>query len=565
MEITSINSKLLARMFLAGAKNLDSKKDWINELNVFPVPDGDTGTNMTMTIMSAAKEVSSLTKPTMAELAKAISSGSLRGARGNSGVILSQLFRGFCKVIKEYDEIDVTILCEACQKAVETAYKAVMKPKEGTILTVAKGAAEKALELSDETEDVVTFVEGVIKQAEYVLDQTPEMLPVLKQAGVVDSGGQGLVQVLKGAYDALIGKEIDYTIEGAPTGAAPAKISAETEAEIKFGYCTEFIIVLNAPMSDNEEHAYKAFLESIGDSIVVVADDEIVKTHVHTNDPGLALQKALTFGSLSKIKIDNMREEHQEKLIKDSQKLAAQQKAEEEAYEAAQADEKTNNMPAKEMGFVSVSIGEGMNEVFRGLGVDYLIEGGQTMNPSTEDMLNAIEHVNAKTVFILPNNKNIIMAANQAVDLVEDKQIIVIPTKTIPQGITALVNYIPDHSAEENKEQMMAEIENVKTGQVTYAVRDTEIDGKTIKQNDFMGIGDKSILSVGTDLKATTLEMVDAMVDEDSAIVSIYFGSDSDEDSANELAAAIEEKYPDVEVEVNDGGQPIYYYVISVE
>lgn len=565
MEITSINSKLLARMFLAGAKNLDSKKDWINELNVFPVPDGDTGTNMTMTIMSAAKEVSSLTNPTMAELAKAISSGSLRGARGNSGVILSQLFRGFCKVIKEYDEIDVTILCEACQKAVETAYKAVMKPKEGTILTVAKGAAEKALELSDETEDVVTFVEGVIKQAEYVLDQTPEMLPVLKQAGVVDSGGQGLVQVLKGAYDALIGKEIDYTIEGAPTGAAPAKISAETEAEIKFGYCTEFIIVLNAPMSDNEEHAYKAFLESIGDSIVVVADDEIVKTHVHTNDPGLALQKALTFGSLSKIKIDNMREEHQEKLIKDSQKLAAQQKAEEEAYEAAQADEKTNNMPAKEMGFVSVSIGEGMNEVFRGLGVDYLIEGGQTMNPSTEDMLNAIEHVNAKTVFILPNNKNIIMAANQAVDLVEDKQIIVIPTKTIPQGITALVNYIPDHSAEENKEQMMAEIENVKTGQVTYAVRDTEIDGKTIKQNDFMGIGDKSILSVGTDLKATTLEMIDAMVDEDSAIVSIYFGSDSDEDSANELAAAIEEKYPDVEVEVNDGGQPIYYYVISVE
>ena len=565
MEITSINSKLLARMFLAGAKNLDSKKDWINELNVFPVPDGDTGTNMTMTIMSAAKEVSSLTNPTMAELAKAISSGSLRGARGNSGVILSQLFRGFCKVIKEYGEIDVTILCEACQKAVETAYKAVMKPKEGTILTVAKGAAEKALELSDDTEDVVTFVEEVIKQAEYVLDQTPEMLPVLKQAGVVDSGGQGLVQVLKGAYDALIGKEIDYTIDGAPTGAAPAKISAETEAEIKFGYCTEFIIVLNAPMSDNEEHAYKAFLESIGDSIVVVADDEIVKTHVHTNDPGLALQKALTFGSLSKIKIDNMREEHQEKLIKDSQKLAAQQKAEEEAYEAAQADEKTNNMPAKEMGFVSVSIGEGMNEVFRGLGVDYLIEGGQTMNPSTEDMLNAIEHVNAKTVFILPNNKNIIMAANQAVDLVEDKQIIVIPTKTIPQGITALVNYIPDHSAEENKEQMMAEIENVKTGQVTYAVRDTEIDGKTIKQNDFMGIGDKSILSVGTDLRATTLEMVDAMVDEDSAIVSIYFGSDSDEDSANELAAAIEEKYPDVEVEVNDGGQPIYYYVISVE
>lgn len=558
MEITSINSKLLARMFLAGAKNLDSKKDWINELNVFPVPDGDTGTNMTMTIMSAAKEVSSLTNPTMAELAKAISSGSLRGARGNSGVILSQLFRGFCKVIKEYDEIDVTILCEACQKAVETAYKAVMKPKEGTILTVAKGAAEKALELSDDTEDVVTFVEEVIKQAEYVLDQTPEMLPVLKQAGVVDSGGQGLVQVLKGAYDALIGKEIDYTIEGAPTGAAPAKISAETEAEIKFGYCTEFIIVLNAPMSDNEEHAYKAFLESIGDSIVVVADDEIVKTHVHTNDPGLAIQKALTHGSLSKIKIDNMREEHQEKLIKDAEKLAEKQKEEEEA--APKADE-----PRKDMGFISVSIGEGMNEIFRGLGVDYIIEGGQTMNPSTEDMLSAIDHVNADHIFILPNNKNIIMAANQAASLVEDKEIIVLPTKTIPQGIVAMVNYIPDYSAEENKETMLSEIDNVKTGQVTYAVRDTEIDGKVIKQNDFMGIGDKEILSVGTDLKATTLEMIDAMVDEDSAIVSIYYGTESNEADAEAIGAVIGAKYPDVEIEVNNGGQPIYYYVISVE
>ncbi|MDY6156815.1 MAG: DAK2 domain-containing protein [Agathobacter sp.] len=555
MEITSINSKLLAKMFLAGAKNLDSKKDWINELNVFPVPDGDTGTNMSMTIMSAAKEVSSLTEPTMAALSKAISSGSLRGARGNSGVILSQLFRGFCKVIKEYDELDVTIVCEAFQKAVETAYKAVMKPKEGTILTVAKGAADKALELAEQTDDLVFFADEVIKHAEYVLNQTPEMLPVLKQAGVVDSGGQGLVQVLKGANDALLGKEIDYSIEGVSSGASPEKITAETEAEIKFGYCTEFIIVLNNPLSDKEELKYKAFLESIGDSIVVVADDEIVKTHVHTNDPGLALQEALKHGSLSRIKIDNMREEHQEKLIKESEKLAKEQAAEEQKAKE----------PEKEMGFVSVSIGEGMNEVFKGLGVDYIIEGGQTMNPSTEDMLNAIEKVNAKSVFILPNNKNIIMAANQAVSLVEDKQIIVIPTKTIPQGITALVNYIPDHSVEENKEQMMAEIENVKTGQVTYAVRDTEIDGKTIKQDDYMGIGDKSILAVGKDLKQTTLEMVDAMVDEDSAIVSIYFGSESSEEKAEEIASAIEEKYPDVEVEVNDGGQPIYYYVISVE
>lgn len=555
MEITSINSKLLAKMFLAGAKNLDSKKDWINELNVFPVPDGDTGTNMSMTIMSAAKEVSSLTEPTMAALSKAISSGSLRGARGNSGVILSQLFRGFCKVIKEYDELDVTIVCEAFQKAVETAYKAVMKPKEGTILTVAKGAADKALELAEQTDDLVFFADEVIKHAEYVLNQTPEMLPVLKQAGVVDSGGQGLVQVLKGANDALLGKEIDYSIEGVSSGTSPEKITAETKAEIKFGYCTEFIIVLNNPLSDKEELKYKAFLESIGDSIVVVADDEIVKTHVHTNDPGLALQEALKHGSLSRIKIDNMREEHQEKLIKESEKLAKEQAAEEQKAKE----------PEKEMGFVSVSIGEGMNEVFKGLGVDYIIEGGQTMNPSTEDMLNAIEKVNAKSVFILPNNKNIIMAANQAVSLVEDKQIIVIPTKTIPQGITALVNYIPDHSVEENKEQMMAEIENVKTGQVTYAVRDTEIDGKTIKQDDYMGIGDKSILAVGKDLKQTTLEMVDAMVDEDSAIVSIYFGSESSEEKAEEIASAIEEKYPDVEVEVNDGGQPIYYYVISVE
>ena len=557
MEITSINTEVLSKMFLAGAKNLDAKKEWINELNVFPVPDGDTGTNMSMTIMSAAREVSALENPTMEQLSKAISSGSLRGARGNSGVILSQLFRGFCKVIASYDEVTVSVLSDAFQKAVETAYKAVMKPKEGTILTVAKGAADKALEMAEETEDLCVFCDEVIKHADYVLSQTPEMLPVLKQAGVVDSGGQGLMQVLKGAYDSLLGKEINYEIEDASKGSGVVKISEETEKEIKFGYCTEFIIVLNKPLTEAEEHEYKAFLESIGDSIVVVADDEIVKTHVHTNDPGLAIQKALTHGSLSKIKIDNMREEHQEKLIKDAQKLAAQQKAEEEKPKA---DE-----PRKEMGFISVSIGEGRNEIFRGLGVDYIIEGGQTMNPSTEDMLSAIDHVNADHIFILPNNKNIIMAANQAATLVEDKDIIVLPTKTIPQGIVAMVNYIPDYSAEENKETMLSEIGNVKTGQVTYAVRDTEIDGKTIKQNDYMGIGDSSILSVGQDLKATTLEMVDAMVDEDSAIVSIYYGTDATEEAAEEIGTVIEEKYPDVEVEINAGGQPIYYYVISVE
>ena len=558
MEVSTINAAVFAKMFLAGAKNLEAKKEWINELNVFPVPDGDTGTNMSMTIMSAAKAVSELENPTMKELAKAISSGSLRGARGNSGVILSQLFRGFTKVIAEYDELDVVILTEAMQKAVETAYKAVMKPKEGTILTVAKGAANKALELCDDTDDIVFFVDEVIKEADHVLSKTPDMLPVLKQAGVVDSGGQGLVQVLKGGYDSLIGKEIDYSIEGSAASAGVMKITAETEADIKFGYCTEFIIVLNQPLTEKQEHEYKNFLESIGDSIVVVADDEIVKTHVHTNDPGLALQEALKHGSLSKIKIDNMREEHQEKLIKDAEKLAKEQKEEETK------EEKTEE-PRKEMGFISVSIGAGVNEIFNGLGVDYIIEGGQTMNPSTEDMLNAIDHVNADNIFILPNNKNIVLAANQAASLVEDKMIIVIPTKTIPQGITALINFIPDQSAEENAERMTEELENVKTGQVTYAVRDTVIDDKEIKQGDYMGIGDKSILAVGKDIKSTTEDMVAEMIDEESAIICIYYGEEVTEEDANALGAALEEKYPEVEVEIHFGGQPIYYYVISVE
>lgn len=559
MEVSTINAAVFAKMFLAGAKNLEAKKEWINELNVFPVPDGDTGTNMSMTIMSAAKAVSELENPTMKELAKAISSGSLRGARGNSGVILSQLFRGFTKVIAEYDELDVVILTEAMQKAVETAYKAVMKPKEGTILTVAKGAANKALELCDDTDDIVFFVDEVIKEADHVLSKTPDMLPVLKQAGVVDSGGQGLVQVLKGGYDSLIGKEIDYSIEGSAASAGVMKITAETEADIKFGYCTEFIIVLNQPLTEKQEHEYKNFLESIGDSIVVVADDEIVKTHVHTNDPGLAIQEALKHGSLSKIKIDNMREEHQEKLIKDAEKLAKEQK-EEETKKEEKAEE-----PRKEMGFISVSIGAGVNEIFNGLGVDYIIEGGQTMNPSTEDMLNAIDHVNADNIFILPNNKNIVLAANQAASLVEDKKIIVIPTKTIPQGITALINFIPDQSAEENAKRMTEELENVKTGQVTYAVRDTVIDDKEIKQGDYMGIGDKSILAVGKDIKSTTEDMVAEMIDEESAIICIYYGEEVTEEDANALGASLEEKYPEVEVEIHFGGQPIYYYVISVE
>ena len=556
-------------MFLAGAKNLDAKKEWINELNVFPVPDGDTGTNMSMTIMSAAKEVSALENPDMKSLAKAISSGSLRGARGNSGVILSQLFRGFAKVIAEYDVIDVNVLCDALQKAVETAYKAVMKPKEGTILTVAKGGADKALELVDETDDLVFFIEEVIKEADLVLAKTPDMLPVLKQAGVVESGGQGLVQVLKGGLDALLGKEIDYTIEGAAPkkqtteSASNPYIDAQANQEIKFTYCTQFLIMLDKPFSSKKENEFKSYLESIGDSIVVVADDEIVKVHVHTNDPGMAMQRALTYGSLTTIIIENMKLERDEKVsaMKEKEMQAAgllEDKTEETA------EEKTQEEP-KEMGFISVSIGEGINEIFRGLGVDYIIEGGQTMNPSTEDMLNAIEKVNAKNIFILPNNKNIILAANQAVSLVEDKNIFVIPTRTVPQGITALINYIPESSAEDNAKRMTEELDNVKTGQVTYAVRDTVIDDKQIRQGDYMGIGDKTILSVGADMEAVTKDMVAQMLDEESSIICIYYGAETDEEAANKLAEDIQEDNPDVEIEVHFGGQPIYYYVISVE
>lgn len=554
MEVSTINAAVFAKMFLAGAKNLEAKKEWINELNVFPVPDGDTGTNMSMTIMSAAKAVSELENPTMKELAKAISSGSLRGARGNSGVILSQLFRGFTKVIAEYDELDVVILTEAMQKAVETAYKAVMKPKEGTILTVAKGAANKALELCDDTDDIVFFVDEVIKEADHVLSKTPDMLPVLKQAGVVDSGGQGLVQVLKGGYDSLIGKEIDYSIEGSAASAGVMKITAETEADIKFGYCTEFIIVLNQPLTEKQEHEYKNFLESIGDSIVVVADDEIVKTHVHTNDPGLAIQEALKHGSLSKIKIDNMREEHQEKLIKDAEKLAAVQKEKEKAKE-----------PRKKVGFIAVSIGEGLNEIFKELGVDYIIEGGQTMNPSTEDMLTAIDHVNADYIYILPNNKNIVMAANQARDLTEDKDIIVIPTKTVPQGITAVLNYNAEEDVDTNEETMLETIKCVKTGQVTYAVRDTHIDDKEIHEGDIMGIGDAGILAVGKSVDGTTKDMLAQLVNDDSELISLYYGEEVSEEEAEKLTAEIEELYPDMDVDAHMGGQPIYYYVLAVE
>lgn len=553
MATKTINAEMLAKMFLAGAGNIEAKKEYINELNVFPVPDGDTGTNMSLTIMAAAKEVSAIEKLDMTTLAKAISSGSLRGARGNSGVILSQLFRGFTKAIKEHKEIDVTILAAACVKAKETAYKAVMKPKEGTILTVARGIAEKAEELSWETEDLEEFIPQVLAHAEEVLQKTPEMLPVLKEAGVVDSGGQGLLEVLKGAYDAFLGKEIDYKAIAPDKGTGVTKISAETNADIKFGYCTEFIILTEKEFTEDDERGFKAYLESIGDSIVCVADDEIVKVHVHTNDPGLAIQKALTFGQLSRMKIDNMREEHEEKLIRDAEKLAAQQAA------------KKSEEPRKEMGFIAVSIGEGMNEIFRELGVDYIIEGGQTMNPSTEDMLAAIDAVHAEHIFILPNNKNIVMAANQARDLTEDKDIIVIPTKTVPQGITAVINFMPEADAKANEETMLEEIKNVKTGQVTYAVRDTKIDDKEIHEGDIMGIGDHGILSVGVEVEETAKDMLAQIVDDDSELISIYYGQDVSEEQAEIFAEEVAELYPDADIDMHFGGQPIYYYVLAVE
>ena len=546
MNTNTVDAKMLGRMFLSGAKNLEAKKEWINELNVFPVPDGDTGTNMTLTIMSAASEVSALSDSSMKALAKAISSGSLRGARGNSGVILSQLLRGFTKVIEHYDTVDAVIFARAFEKGVETAYKAVMKPKEGTILTVARGAAEKALEIAGESDSLETFFTDVIAEAELVLSRTPDMLPVLKEAGVVDSGGQGLLEVLKGAFDGYMGKEIDLNFEKPKTAVSGKPVSAE-ESNIKFGYCTEFIIML---FTEKDEHEFKEYLMSIGDSLVVVADDEIVKVHVHTNDPGEAIQRALTYGQLSNMKIDNMRLEHHEKVIKEAEKMAAQQAAAE---------------PEKEVGFISVSVGAGMGEIFKELGADYLIEGGQTMNPSTEDVLQAIERVNAKNIFIFPNNKNIILAANQARDLTEDKNIIVIPTKTIPQGITALISYVPDKTVEQNTEEMMEAVGNVKTGQITYAVRDTKIDDKEIRQGDIMGIGDHGLLAVGTGIEDITVAALQEMTDEDSEIISVYYGQDVSEEDAEHLAERLEEQYPDFDIEIHNGGQPIYYYILSVE
>ena len=567
MGISTIDAGMVKKAFLAGAKGLEAKKDWINELNVFPVPDGDTGTNMTMTIMAAAKAVAELEDPDMEQLAKAISSGSLRGARGNSGVILSQLLRGFTKEIQGTASIDVTILANAMVRGTETAYKAVMKPKEGTILTVAKGMADKAIEMAAQTDDIEIFAKAVIEEGDYVLSQTPEMLPVLKQAGVVDSGGQGLMQVVKGAFDGLTGKCSDFSFEDAgilkpssektPQSAGASRTDIDT-ADIRFGYCTEFIIKLEKEYSQKDEDELKKYLGSIGDSLVVVSDDEIVKIHVHTNHPGLAFEKGLTYGSLSRMKVDNMREEHEERVIQDSERLAKEQ-----AAQPNPAEEETGER--KPYGFITVSCGDGLSEIFKGIGADYLIEGGQTMNPSTEDMLNAIKKVNADHIFILPNNKNIIMAANQARDLTEDKEIIVIPSKTVPQGITALVNFIPDLTPEENLENMTAKMERVQTAQITYAVRNTSIDGMKIHEGDIMAIGDHGMLAVDTSVLGAAKAALEAMLNEDSELVTIYYGSDVTEADAEAFRKQAEEEFPDKEIELQYGGQPIYYYMISAE
>ena len=574
MGISTIDAGMLKNAFLAGAKGLEAKKDWINELNVFPVPDGDTGTNMTLTIMAAAKEVAELENPTMDQLAKAISSGSLRGARGNSGVILSQLLRGFTKEIKAVEEIDTTILANAMVRGTETAYKAVMKPKEGTILTVAKAMADKGLEMASQTDDIEEFVKQVIEYGDYVLSQTPEMLPVLKQAGVVDSGGQGLMQVVKGAVDGLLGRTVDFSLDTVPdsgnrpaAGEKAARGAARTDidtADIKFGYCTEFIINLEKVYTDKDETELKSYLESIGDSLVVVSDDEIVKVHVHTNHPGLAFEKALAFGSLSRMKIDNMREEHQERVIQDSERLAREQAArEQEDKDKATGEEAPSER--REYGFIAVSSGEGLSDIFLGIGADCLIEGGQTMNPSTEDMLKAIERVNAENIFILPNNKNIIMAAQQARDLTEDKNIIVIPSRTVPQGITALVNFMPDLGPEENTQTMTEEMGNVRTAQITYAVRTTNIDGIDIEEGDIMALGDHGMLAVGKSVDGVALDAMEEMLDEECELVTIYYGADVSEHEAKVLEEQAQEQYPDKEIELQYGGQPIYYYLISAE
>lgn len=599
MQIKTMDASAIKKCFLAGANAIDEKKERINDLNVFPVPDGDTGTNMTMTIMSAANEVAAIEDGNMKALCKAISSGSLRGARGNSGVILSQLLRGFTKEIGKVEEVDVRVLSKAFERAVESAYKAVMKPKEGTILTVARAGAEKAVELVDRTDDLREFTNSVITHMQDVLNKTPDMLPVLKDAGVVDSGGEGLLTIVRGAYDALIGKKVNSSIDTISTVGDATRMRADTEviseADIRFGYCTEYIVMLEKEFHSSDEREFKAYLESIGDSIVCVADEDIVKIHVHTNDPGLAIQKGLEYGSLSRMKIDNMREEHNERVIKNSQEAARNQKdgedfrstpsqtAAEPVNLQSESDvgkpdltkavrtetdynaQNQNDIENKENGFISVSVGAGLGDIFRNLGVDFIIEGGQTMNPSTEDILHAIQHINADTIFILPNNSNIILAAEQAKDLTDDKKIIVIPSTNIPQGIAAMIGFEYGASPEENQAAMTEALEQVKSGQVTYAVRDTTIDGKEIKSGDIMGLSGKTIEAVGTEVVQTTVELLEKMIDEDSELVTIYYGEDATEEEAEKIAAQVQLQHEEIDIEIQYGGQPIYYYFVSAE
>mgnify|MGYP000870642415 FL=1 len=563
MSLTQLNSIELKKAFILGAKNLEAKKDWINELNVFPVPDGDTGTNMTMTIMSAVKEVSA-SADDMKSVCKAISSGSLKGARGNSGVILSQLLRGFTKVAADYESLDTMILSIALEKATETAYKAVMRPKEGTILTVAKAMSTKALEIYEDFDDVREFIKAVLDAGDEALAKTPELLPVLKQAGVVDSGGQGLMEIIRGVYDSVMGKELDYSSIEVSNAKTPVKMGMHISkgdvdtANIKFGYCTEFIINLDKEFKEEDEHSFKAFLETIGDSLVCVSDDEVVKIHVHTNDPGLALQRALGYGSLTRIKIDNMREQHEEQLLKEMI-----ESGEVEVNDAQ--EEPKKSVELKEYGFISVSSGEGLSDIFKGLGVDEIIEGGQTMNPSTEDILLAIDKVNAKNIYVLPNNKNIILAANQASELIQDKNIMVVPTKTIPQGLSAVIAFMPNINSEENLENMKEEINNVKSLQVTYAVRTTSIDDFEIEEGDIMAIGDSGIVSVGKSIDETLLDGLAKLIDDDTELVSLYYGADIKEEEAEKLKGRLSDIYNNIDIELNKGSQAVYYYIASVE
>ena len=581
MQIQTINASMIRRCFLAGANALDAHKDIVNELNVFPVPDGDTGTNMTMTIMSAAREVAALPEDAdMKSLCKAISGGSLKGARGNSGVILSQLLRGFTKGIQDYEEVDVPVLSAAFERGVGQAYKAVMKPKEGTILTVARGGSEKALEMAETTDNIVEMVNAVLIHMEDVLEQTPEMLRVLKDAGVVDSGGQGLLFFLQGCNDVLLGRDVDTDISdksvtnkqagaGEMTGdlqlgkRVKADADAVASADIKFGYCTEFIIMLEEEFTDDMETDFKAFLSSIGDSIVCVSDDEVVKVHVHTNDPGLAIQRALTYGQLTRMKIDNMRQEHNERVIHNAEQVAAEMAAE-DAKKNAKADE-PEKLPHKENAFISVSAGDGISEIFRDLGVDIIIEGGQTMNPSTEDILTAIDRLDADHIFILPNNGNILLAANQAKDMAKDQDVVVIQSKNIPQGISAMLGFIDGVSVEDNEVAMNEALGEIEEGEITYAVRDTVVDGKEIKTGDIMGISGKKIVSVGEDVVDVTVELIRSMLTDESELVTLYYGEEVEESQAEEIASKIGMERDDVDVEIQSGGQPIYYYFISVE